>query len=242
MCIYDRVVQFREEVFRRFLLNHSSLSLTHPHAHCCLYTIMSTENRSRPAPKEDTAVSQASQPFSQKADRARGKPTIQIVLRKAPSPPRNQRSRSELLDCKQKTSFSTTQADMRASTAPAESVELITALSNPFLYPRPALLPALQKIIQSLEVAHSTVEAYAAGDYLTDNPVNVALGRVLRAWTEFISPLNAIHGLKALNSIGPGNEARRTARKAVGQKLLALAKDKQICVVSSKSFSHPFCA
>ncbi|KAI5448893.1 hypothetical protein NCC49_006031 [Naganishia albida] len=165
---------------------------------------------------------------------------MKIVLFKAPSHPGNKRSQSGLTDSKQKAILPASKANISANNTFPESVMLITALSNPLLYQRPDFLPPLQRLIQSLEVAHSTVEAYAAGDYLTENPVNVALGRVSLAWTDFISPLNAIHGLKAMSTAGSAMEARLNARKAVGQKLLALAKDKQSCVVAIRKLKQAY--
>lgn len=198
---------------------------------------MSTEHKAAPASSAKNLDRGTASPGFERGEKRNKAPTIQIVLRKAPSPPRNQRSQSHPEHERPKTSIAGKTVDTSGNTAPAESVELITALSNPLIYQRPALLPPLQKIIQSLEVAHSTVEAYAAGDYMTSKPINVALGRVLRAWTEFISPLNAIHGLKGMNRSGPGSEERTIARQAVGRKLLALAKDKQTCVLASEFLS-----
>ncbi|KAJ9095561.1 hypothetical protein QFC20_006608 [Naganishia adeliensis] len=182
----------------------------------------------------------AVQDAGERSERRQKAPTIQIVLRKGPSPPRNHQRQSQPTEVKPTTVKAKVTANISSKTAPAESDELITALSNPLLYQRPALLPALQKIIQSLEVAHSTVEAYASGDYMTEKPLNVALGRVLRAWTEFVSPLNAIHGLKAMNKNDPGVEERAIARQAVGRKLLALAKDKQSCVLAIKKIQRGY--
>lgn len=176
----------------------------------------------------------AVQAAGESSERRQKAPTIQIVLRKGPSPPRNHQRQSQPTEVKPTTVKAKVTANICSKTAPAEFDELITALSNPLLYQRPAVLPALQKIIQSLEVTHSTVEAYASGDYMTEKPLNVALGPVLRAWTEFVSPLNAIHGLKAMNKNGPGAEERAIARQAVRRKLLALAKDKQSCVLASE--------
>lgn len=201
---------------------------------------MSADSRTHLPAKANDSARQTPELINQQNDRAFTKPTMKIVLFKAPSHPGNKRSQSGLPDSKQKALLRASEANISANNTFSESVMLITALSNPLLYQRPALLPPLQRLIQALEVAHSIVEAYAAGDYLTENPVNVALGRVSLAWTDFISPLNAIHGLKAMSNAGPNIEARLNARKAVGQKLLALAKDKQSCVVASKYPGGPF--
>lgn len=145
-----------------------------------------------------------------------GSPTIRVLLRRVSSTP--QRRQNEPVQ----------QRSNSVAEASAEEVDLITALSNPLLYQRPPLLPALQQIIQSLEVAHLAVEAYAAGEYMTDAPIKVALERVAVAWTTLIAPLNAIHGLPGLSK--SDREDRSRARKAVGQKLLGLAREKQMCI------------
>lgn len=111
----------------------------------------------------------------------------------------------------------------------AESSDVIEALSNPFLYHRPILLPALQALVESLKDAHTCVEAYASGEYMTDRPIVLAFSRISTAWTTFISPLNALSGLRARQR-PEWNEEEERKRKAVGRRLFVLAVEKQRCV------------
>lgn len=114
-----------------------------------------------------------------------------------------------------------------------EPVELVEALANPLLYQRPVLLPALQALIHSLEVAHSCVESYAAGEFMTDEPIKLGLKRVSGAWTTFIAPLNFLNGPPTSDETAKGiewTEEEEKKRKSVGMKLLALAVEKQRCI------------
>jgi hypothetical protein len=166
----------------------------------------------------------------QGADQPKNASTVRIVLQKAPTTP-GAKPHSNVNGAPIQKSGRVLRKGERK--APQESTDLIKALSNPFVYHRPILLPALQSLIQSLEVAYSCVEAYASGEYMTDRPINFALARVRAAWTRFISPLNALNRPLDVSKTSQHHKwsaEEERERKAVGTKLLALAVEKQRCV------------
>ncbi|KAJ9092956.1 hypothetical protein QFC19_008554 [Naganishia cerealis] len=128
-----------------------------------------------------------------------------------------------------------------ASADPQAQVDLIEALSNPLLYHRHAHLVAyLRSLIQSLETACAAVHAYARGEYMTEEPIKMALKRVAEAWTQMIVPLQLLNGPKIVEAKGnvPNRKDEEAKRKAVGRKLLEMAAEKQRCIDSSKPRSH----
>jgi hypothetical protein len=130
-----------------------------------------------------------------------------------------------------------------ASSDPKAQADLLEALSNPFLYQRHAHLVAyLQTLIQSLETACAMVHAYARGEYMTDDPIKLALKRVAEEWSRVIVPLQLLNGPKVGKVMGdvPGWEKEEAKKKAVGRKLTEMAMAKQKCIGSGKLFPSFF--
>ncbi|KAJ9116322.1 hypothetical protein QFC22_004762 [Naganishia vaughanmartiniae] len=124
-----------------------------------------------------------------------------------------------------------------ASADPKAQADLLEALSNPFLYQRHAHLVAyLQTLIQSLETACAAVHAYARGEYMTDDPIKLALKRVAEEWSRVIIPLQLLNGSKVVKVMGevPGWENEEAKKKAVGRKLTQMAMAKQKCISAVK--------
>jgi hypothetical protein len=179
------------------------------------------------------------QKLEQKLNKGSG-PTIRIMLQKprSTSSRRNTEPAAKVSTSSRSQSASQTQLNHQP-----EPAELVEALANPLLYQRPVLLPALQGLIHSLEVVHSCIESYAAGEFMTDQPITLGLKRVSNAWSTFIAPLNSLNGLPTADGSAKGiewTEEEEKKRKSVGRKLLALAVEKQRCISACEChICHP---
>jgi hypothetical protein len=107
---------------------------------------------------------------------------------------------------------------------------LVQGLSNPLLYHRPRsshfLLPS---VIHDLEKAGALV--FTALDKVDRASVGEAINGINTAWKSFVYPLAAMNRNKLVDSGAGGRKlTEMTKRRAVDERLLALARAKERCI------------